>query len=126
MSKFKVILMISAVILAALILNAVPAATDVGGAWDFKMATPRGERISTLTFVQDGAKLAVTMVNDRGESKGEGTIKDNDIQWSTTRKNPQGDFTITYKGKVEGTTMSGEAEVGDRGTMKWSATKKAA
>jgi hypothetical protein len=99
--------------------------TDVSGEWELTIQTPRGEMMMTAKFTQEGEKLTVIMVGPRGgESKGEGTIQENAIQWSVTRTGPDGNpFTVTYKGTVEGTTMSGTAE-NPRGTADWKATKK--
>jgi hypothetical protein len=58
------------------------------------------------------------------EMTGEGTIKDNQIEWTVTMNTEMGDFSIIYTGTVEGDTMSGEAEIGDFGTIEWTAKKK--
>jgi hypothetical protein len=120
-------------IFIAILLLAVPvglclaqSASGVSGEWDFTMTTPRGEMTSTAKFVQDGEKITVTMTNQRGESTGEGTLKGADIEWTITREGPNGTLTITYKGTVEGDTMKGQVQMGDRGAMDWKATKKAA
>lgn len=126
MFKFKSILLVTLLVLAPLALCLAQDKTDVSGEWDFTMTTPRGEMTSTATFVQAGEKITVTMVSQRGESKGEGTLKGADIEWTVTRDTPRGQFTITYQGKVEGASMSGQAQMGDRGTMEWKAAKKAA
>jgi len=99
--------------------------TDVSGEWELTIQTPRGEMVMTAKFTQDGEKLKVSMVGPRGgESQGEGTIQGNAVQWSVTRTGPDGnEFTVTYKGTVDGTTMSGTAE-NPRGTVDWKATKK--
>jgi len=98
---------------------------NVAGDWELTAQTQRGPMTWSVNFVQDGEKLAVTMVGPRGETKGEGTIKGNEIQWSVTRTSPEGNqFTITYKGQVEGATMSGQAERSSGGTMEWTAKKK--
>lgn len=101
--------------------------TNVTGEWDFTMQTPRGERTMVVKFVQEGEKITVTMPGFRGgnEVTGEGTIKGKDIQWSITRTTPDGNqFTVTYKGTVEGNTMSGTSEMGQMGTMEWKAIMK--
>lgn len=120
-------------IFIAILLLAVPvglclaqSAPGVSGEWDFTMTTPRGEMTSTAKFVQDGEKITVTMTNPRGESTGEGTLKGADIEWTITREGPNGPSTLTYKGTVEGDTMKGQAQMGDRGAMDWKATRKAA
>jgi hypothetical protein len=114
-------------LLAVFAVFALAQETNVTGEWDFTMQTPRGERTMVVKFVQEGEKITVTMPGFRGgnEVTGEGTVKGKDIQWSITRTGPEGnEFTITYKGTVEGTTMSGTAEMGQMGTMEWKATKK--
>lgn len=125
MSKIQSILL-SLLLLAPLTLCLAQEKVDVSGDWDFILTTPRGERTSTAKFVQEGEKITVTMISQRGESKGEGTVKGKDIEWTITRETERGKFTTTYKGMVEGNTMSGEAQMGERGTMKWKATKKTA
>lgn len=100
-------------------------ATDVSGEWEMTIQTPRGEMTLTTKFIQEGEKLAVIMTGPRGgEATGEGAIQGNSLQWSITRTGPEGNqFTVTYKGTVDGTTMSGTAE-NPRGTINWKATKK--
>lgn len=98
---------------------------DVAGDWQLTLQTPRGERSMDMSIVQEGEKITVTMRGMRGgESTGEGTIKGNAIEWSITRSTPRGEFTSSYKGTVEGDTMSGTVEMGNFGTMEWTATKK--
>ncbi len=122
----KLSLLASTVLVLGLLGNFSLAQTaDVSGEWDFTMQTPRGERTSTIRIAQDGEKITVTMPGFRGgEVTGEGTVKGNAIEWTITRSTPQGEFTVTYKGTVEGTTMSGTAEMGQMGTMEWTAKKK--
>ncbi|HEX2695639.1 MAG TPA: hypothetical protein VHP61_07775 [Acidobacteriota bacterium] len=126
MSKMKTVLLVTLLVLAPLTFCLAQDKIDVSGEWDLTATSPRGEMTSTATFVQTGEKISVTMVSQRGESKGEGALKGADIEWTVTRDTPRGQFKITYKGKVVGTSMSGQAQMGDRGTMEWKASKKAA
>ena len=96
---------------------------DMSGDWELTTESPRGERTSTISIVQNGDKITVTMGGRGGEMTCEGTIKENKIEWSITRETPRGEFTMTYSGTVEGDTMSGEFEIRER-TIKWSAKKK--
>jgi hypothetical protein len=98
------------------------AATDVSGSWTMTATTPRGERTSTLVFVQEGETLTVTSKSERGESTGAGTITGDAIEWSITRETPMGPMTVTYKGTVAGDTMSGEAMMRDQ-PMPWKAVR---
>lgn len=98
---------------------------NVTGDWEMTSQSPRGEMTRTLNFDQDGEKIKVTMEGFRGdEITGEGTIQGNKIEWTMTMSTQRGDFTMTYKGTVEGDTMSGTIEMGDRGSREWTAKKK--
>jgi hypothetical protein len=98
---------------------------NVTGDWEITVTSPRGERTSNMHIDQEGEKITVTMEGMRGgEMKGEGTVKGNEIEWTVTLETQRGEFSITYSGKIEGNTMSGEAQMGDFGTMEWTAKKK--
>lgn len=118
------------VILAAGTLSAqtaVPVKTaQIGGVWEMTtQGTPQGDMTADVTFVQEGDKIKVTMAGPQGfEMAGEGTVKGQDVEWALAISTPQGDFTLTYKGKVEGETMSGEVQAGDFGAFPWTAKKK--
>jgi hypothetical protein len=112
------------------------AAADISGSWDFTMTTQRGEQKSVVTFVQTGEKLAVTVVSERQgqtmETKGEGTIKGNEVTWKIVRETQRGTFESTYKGTlVDDNNMKGTMEFGGGmggGNMtppEWKAVKKA-
>jgi len=98
---------------------------NVTGDWEMTFTTPRGERTRDIHFEQEGEKLTVTWQDRRGqEITAEGTVKGNEIEWSVTRSTPRGEFTATYKGKIEGDTMSGEVQMGNRGPFEWTAKRK--
>jgi hypothetical protein len=113
------------VLTAALSLTLSGQITDVSGEWEMTISSPRGDRTSVMTIEQDGDKITVTMEGFRGnEMIGEGTVSGEDIEWTVTMDTQRGEFSITYKGTVSGDTMSGEAQMGNRGSMEWSAKKK--
>ena len=106
---------------------------DLTGDWEMTTESPRGERTVTIHIEQDGEKLTVTMQGGMGRRGGqggggeitaEGTISGNKVEWSFSRSTPRGDFTTKYTGTVEGDTMSGEVDRGERGTAPWSAKRK--
>jgi hypothetical protein len=88
------------------------------------ITTPRRDRTQDVNFKQEGEKLTVTMQGRRGEVTAQGTVKGNEIEWTITRSTPRGEFTMTYTGKIEGDTMSGEVQLGDFGSGEWKAKKK--
>ncbi len=98
---------------------------NVTGDWEMTFTTPRGDEMTRdINFKQEGEKLTVTMQGRMGEVTAEGTVKGNEIEWTITRRGRMGEMTITYKGKIEGDTMSGEVQMGDFGTSEWKAKKK--
>ncbi len=99
---------------------------DIGGTWEMTTSgTPQGDMTADLTIVQEGDKIKTTMAGPQGfEMTGEGTVKGQEVEWAVVISTPQGDFTLTYKGKVDGETMSGEVLAGDFGSFPWTAKKK--
>ncbi len=123
MAKKTSILTLGILVLTGLTLYAL--SIDVSGTWEITTQSPRGERSSEMTIEQNGDNIKVTMTGMRGnEMQGEGTVKDSKIEWTVSISTQRGDFTISYRGTVEGNTMSGQAEMGDFGTMDWTAKKK--
>ena len=122
MSKTKSIFALSLMFFLALSLSALYA--DVTGDWAMTTQGRRGERTQDIHFEQKGEKVTVTMSGRGGEIKAEGTIKGNEIEWTVTRETQRGDFTMTYKGTVEGDTMTGTMQMGERDPSEWTAKKK--
>src|SRR5574341_2105952 len=81
---------------------ALPAAAgDVSGKWKLTSKSPRGERVSEIAFAQDGEKLTVSSKDREGNDvKSEGSVKGEEITWTTKRQGPNGEMLIVYKGKI--------------------------
>jgi hypothetical protein len=122
MKKMYSVIALFSLLLVPILLSAQD--INVTGDWEMTTQSPRGERTSDVHFEQEGEKLTVTMQLMGEEATAEGTVKGNKIEWSVTRSTERREFTISYKGTVEGDTMSGEAQMGDRGAMEWTAKKK--
>jgi hypothetical protein len=102
-----------------------PKEVNISGAWDMVTQTPNGDRPGEATFTQEKETLKITMSGPQGmPMTGEGTVKEGVVQWSVTISGPNGDFTIFFKGKIDGEKMSGEVQAGDFGAFTWYATKK--
>ncbi len=98
---------------------------NITGAWDMTTQTPNGDMPGEVTFTQERETLKVLMADRQGVPRtGEGTVKDGLVQWTLTISGPNGDFTIFFKGKIDGEKISGEVQAGDFGTFTWFATKK--
>ncbi|UCE40116.1 MAG: hypothetical protein JSV17_11680 [Candidatus Aminicenantes bacterium] len=131
MKKIYSMISVIALVFFPVLLNAQE--IDLTGDWEMTTESPRGERTQTIHIEQDGEKLTITMQGGMGRRGGqggggeitaEGLIKGNKVEWSFTRNTPRGDFTTKYTGAVEGNTMSGEVDRGERGTAPWSAKRK--
>jgi hypothetical protein len=121
----KVASILSCLLLAAFALAAVATAADldVSGKWKITSKSPRGERTFDATMKQEGEKLTVTQKDREGNDvTAEGTVKAGEITWTMKRQTPMGEMVITYKGKVDGKTMSGTTDFG-MGTGEWKAEK---
>lgn len=122
MKKMYSMIALFALLLIPVLLSAQD--VNVTGDWEITTQSPRGERTSDIHFEQDGESLTVTMQLMNEEVTAEGTVKGNKIEWSVTRSTQRGEFTISYTGTIDGDSMSGEAQMGDFGTMEWTAKKK--
>jgi hypothetical protein len=108
---------------AGLVLGA--AVVDLNGVWELTLQTPQGDRTMDATVTQEKEVIKVAMTGPQGiEMKGEGTIKENDVEWTRVVSAQMGEFVLAFKGKVDGETMSGEVQMGDFGAAPWSAKKK--
>lgn len=122
MTRRTVSIVVCLAVALALALPAV-AGEGVSGKWKMTRNTPRGERVDEVTMVQTGEKLVVTSKDrDGNDVKSEGTVKGAEITWTMKRTTPNGEFVITYKGKVDGKTMSGTSET-PMGAGEWKADK---
>jgi hypothetical protein len=118
----KVVSILSCLLLAAAALT-LAADLDVSGKWKITSKSPRGERTFDATMKQEGEKLTVTQKDREGNDvTAEGTVKGGEITWTMKRTTPMGEMVITYKGKVDGKTMSGTTDFG-MGTGEWKAEK---
>ncbi|MCX7973035.1 MAG: hypothetical protein N3B16_00840 [Candidatus Aminicenantes bacterium] len=98
---------------------------NLSGTWEMTTQSPRGEMKSELEIKQEGTKITVTMKTQRGDITGEGKVEGNKVEWTITRQTPRGEFTTTYKGEIKDKDhMAGEAEMGQFGSIQWSATRK--
>ena len=103
--------------------SALAADVDVSGKWKVTSKSPRGERTFDALLAQSGETLSVKTKDREGnEVTSEGSVKGTEITWTTKRQTPMGEMVITYKGKIDGKTMSGTTDFG-MGTGEWKAEK---
>lgn len=99
---------------------------DVSGEWLITIQTPDGSFTPTVVLKQDGEKLTGTYKGRFGESKLEGTLKENAIKWEVTIRAQDNDVKLAYSGTVEsGDTMKGSVDFAGMGSAEWTAKRKA-
>jgi hypothetical protein len=77
-----------------------------------------------MLLTQEGEKITGTYQGRFGESKLAGTLKGNAIRFSITVKFRDEPVTVSYSGTVEGESMKGNVQFGDRGSGSWTAKRK--
>jgi len=109
---------------------------NLTGDWTYTMTMgQRGPMEQTMKIVQEGEKLKVTMISQRGdvtrEFTGEGTVKDKAVEWKIVRQGRDGqEMTTIYKGEiVDENNMKGTMEGGFGGggggqAPEWKAVRK--
>lgn len=120
-----------AVLSIAVLLTVAALAADVSGTWVMSTAGRDGQMMERdITIVQEGNKIKVTMPmpgppggEPREPIVGEGTVEGNSIQWKVVMETPRGEFTMEYKGTVDGDTMKGTTMRRDQ-EVEWTAKKK--
>jgi autotransporter translocation and assembly factor TamB len=97
---------------------------DVTGTWELTVESPQGQMVITANYKQEGEALTGTHVSEMGESPLKGTVKGADIEYTLTLDMGGQQMSIVHKGKVDGDTITGSANVGDMGAIAFTAKRK--
>ena len=97
---------------------------DVTGAWELTVESPQGPMTMTANYKQEGETLTGSHVSPMGDAPLKGTVKGADITYTITIDANGQQFTISHKGKVDGDTITGTADLGEMGTINWTAKRK--
>jgi autotransporter translocation and assembly factor TamB len=125
--KQVVVLVLAALLLAAPVVAQdaqKTAKVDITGQWTMTADSPQGQMVLTATYKQDGETLTGTHVSEMGEAPLKGTVKGNEVVYTLTLDMGGQQFSIVHKGKVDGDTITGTAEIGEMGTITWTAKRK--
>ena len=95
------------VLTSALVAAATLCAADASGKWTFDQPGRDGNTMTvTLNLKADGAMLTGTVSGMRGESPiSDGKVDGNNVSFAVKRETPNGTFTISYKGVLDGDTL---------------------
>lgn len=81
----------------------------IDGVYEITMQTPMGEFRSKLTLRTSGNILSGTHETPMGILNITGTVSNNEVQWIENVQSPMGSISVTFKGKVEGDRIFGQA-----------------
>lgn len=98
--------------------------TNVTGEWAFNVTTDQGGGTPTITFKQDGEKLAGKYVGQLGSADLTGTVKGSAIKFTFTIDVQGQQAPVSYEGTVEKNTMKGKLDIGGMVNGTFTATKK--
>lgn len=100
-------------------------AAQVAGAWSMTLTGPQGPVDITMTLTQSGSSFSGTMASQVGNQEiSDGQISGRTITWSSTISIGGQSITLNYRGEVDGSRITGSAELGSFGSATFTAERK--
>jgi uncharacterized pyridoxal phosphate-dependent enzyme len=97
------------------------APAPVQGAWAVTIQYPRGTGEQKLTIEQSGNELSGTQNGEIYNAKLKGVIHANQIELHSNMQVPGNSIPWTFKGTVQGNTITGDVHMGEYGNATWKA-----
>jgi hypothetical protein len=97
---------------------------NITGAWEITVESPQGTMTMTANYKQDGETLTGNHTSEMGDMPLKGTVKGNDLEYTISLDMGGQAMSILHKGRIDGDTIKGTAELGGMGTMNWTAKRK--
>ena len=98
---------------------------DIVGSWALTTNSPQGDNVNTMVVTREGDTLKAVARSDRGERPYDSiSVSGNSVTIVMTISFSGSPMTITYSGRVEGTSMTGDADFGGMAQGAWSAVKQ--
>jgi imidazolonepropionase-like amidohydrolase len=95
------------------------------GVWAMTVTSPQGTQSATLTLTQDGETLDGTMASQMGTlAITDGRVIGNQVSWSISMQINSQATTIAFEGTIDGTRMTGRANMGTMGSLTFTAEKR--
>jgi len=87
---------------------------SVAGTWSLRVETSAGAGTPTVVLMQDGTTLTGTYRGRFGDQPVTGSVSGRSIRFTFRVSGPMGSAQVTYTGTVDGDTMSGTMQMGER------------
>jgi len=98
------------------LLFSLSAFADLSGTWNLTVESPQGTSNPKLVLTQDGDKVTGTYNSPMlGEAPVTGTVSDGAFTLEAAASAQGQDFTITYKGTVDGDSIKGDIDLDGMG-----------
>ena len=93
------------------------------GNWSLVVATPMGERQTTLSVKADGSTLKGSqMAEGNSTDIFDGTVDGNAVSWKVSITDPM-PMTLEFNGTIDGDKLSGSVTLGAFGSSSFSGTR---
>jgi imidazolonepropionase-like amidohydrolase len=100
-------------------------AVQVAGTWNMTMNSPQGVMEIVMRFTQSGRTVAGTLTSSFGEQQvDDGQVDGRVLTWKSTIQFGGQSMTLSYRAEVDGTRMSGTAELGTFGSSPFTAERR--
>ena len=97
---------------------------DITGAWEMSVESPQGAMTITANYKQEGEKLTGNHVSEMGEAPLTGTVIGNQITYTLALDMGGQEMKLVHKATVEGDIIKGTVDLGEMGSMTWTAKRK--
>lgn len=112
--------------MCALVLAAPAIAQDATGRWDLTVIRPDGQNQAVLVLKKEGERLSGTVARPQGDPiPVTGSQKGADVVLAFAVPTQNGTINVTLRGRQDGDSMKGSADLGDRGQAEWNAARSA-
>jgi hypothetical protein len=111
------------VLASAALGTASAAPVNVAGRWQFTVELSMGTGTPIVTFEQEGEKITGTYQGRYGTSKLEGTVKENQIEFTIAVEAEGTTVTGVFSGVYEADEMKGNVEYEGAGDGTWTAVR---
>jgi imidazolonepropionase-like amidohydrolase len=101
------------------------AAAQIAGTWAMNLVSPQGPVDMTLTVTQNGSSFNGSMTSQFGTNEiSDGQISGRVVTWTMNLQVGGQSILLSYRGEVEGTRMTGTAQLGNFGSGNFTAERK--
>jgi imidazolonepropionase-like amidohydrolase len=97
----------------------------IDGSWTMTVTSPQGPMEIAMTIAQSGTSFTGSMTSMMGTTPfDDGQVNGSSASWSMTVQMGPQSMTLTFRGEVEGTRMTGTVLMGEFGTAPFTAEKR--